>query len=116
VYRLGYQVLNRDLSPLPGFATPLETMRFDRLAPDSDAARLVYASGSGIPFYGSRTTHFVYLVTNTFRDGIAAAGTLDTTMISPGEYVIRVLAADTEGNEAMTNRDLAITIPQPGRP
>src|SRR6185503_2385336 len=48
LYQLGYQVLNRSGTPMPGFERPLETIRFDRLSPGSDAARLAYASGSGI--------------------------------------------------------------------
>jgi hypothetical protein len=110
VYRLGYQVLNRDGSPAPGFVVPRETIRFDRLAPDENAPRVVYASGSGIPFYGARTTHFLYVVTNTFRDGVASTGTWDATTLPAGDYTLRILAADIEGNEAIANRDLPITI------
>ncbi len=111
VYRLGYQILNRDGTPFPGFEKARETIRFDRLAPDENAPRIVYASGSGIPFYGTRTTHFLYVVTNTFRDGIASAGTWDTSMMPAGDYIVRALAADIVGNEAIANRDLAITVP-----
>jgi hypothetical protein len=37
LYRLGYQVLNRDGSAVPGFETPRETLVFDRLSTDSEA-------------------------------------------------------------------------------
>jgi sugar lactone lactonase YvrE len=109
LYRLGYQVLTPDGSPAPGFDTPRETLRFDRLTPDPDAARLVYASGSGIPFYGRRSTRFLYVVTNRFGGGVASADAWDATALPPGDYTLRILAADIRGNEATANRDLPIT-------
>ena len=110
VYSLGYQVLNRDGSPVPGFGTPRETIRFDRLTSHPDATRLVYAPGSGIPFYGQRRTRFLYIVTNSFRDGVAAPGVWDTSTLPPGDYTLRVRVADINGNEALANRDLAVRI------
>ena len=109
LYRLGYQVLDTKGVPVPGFGTPLETIRFDRLFWGGDAA-LVYASGSGIPFYGRRTTRFLYRVTNSLQDGIAARGGWDTSTLVPGNYTLRILAADANGNEAATNRDVPVTI------
>jgi sugar lactone lactonase YvrE len=108
LYRLGYQVLNRDGSPAPGFEVPRETIRFDRLTEASEA-RLIFASGSGIPFYRGGSTRFLYVVTSTLRDGIAATDTWDTATLPPGDYTLRILAADINGNEAIANRDLAIT-------
>jgi hypothetical protein len=109
LYRLGYQVLNKDGSPAPGFTTPRETILFDRLG-GSDAARTVYAAGSGIPYFGRRSTRFLYLVTNTLRGGIAAAGRWDSGLLPAGDYTLRVLAADVAGNEAIANRDLPVTV------
>jgi hypothetical protein len=108
LYRLGYQVLNRDGSPVPGFEAPLETIRFDRLTPAAEA-RLVFASGSGIPFYRGGSTRFLYVVTSTLRDGAAAPGMWDTTSLPAGDYTLRVLAEDIRGNQAVANRDVAIT-------
>jgi hypothetical protein len=113
VYALGYQVLGRGGHPAPGFDEPRETLTFNRLAGDPDAPRRVYAPGSGIPYYGRRTTRFLYSVTTTFRDGIAEAGSWDTTSLPPGDYTLRIVARDVRGNTAMANRDLAITIPVP---
>lgn len=110
LYRLGYQVLKRDGSPAPGFDRPLSTIRFDRLAPDDEAARLVYWSGSGIPFFVGRSTRFLYAITNTFQGGIAASGVWDTTTLEPGDYMLRVMASDIRGNEATANRDLPVTV------
>jgi hypothetical protein len=110
LYQLGYQVLTTRGSPVPGFESARTTIVFDQLAASPDAARLVYAAGSGIPFYGRRTTRFLYDVTNTFRHGVARAGVWDTTMLPAGNYILRVLAADVSGNEAIANRDVPITI------
>lgn len=113
MYDLGYQVLTREGSPVPGFDGVRHTIRFDRLAVDPDAARLVYAPGSGIPFYGRRRTRFLYVVTNTFQDGVAMPGLWDTTTVAPGDYTLRAWAADIAGNAAVANRDVAITIVAP---
>jgi sugar lactone lactonase YvrE len=110
LYEVGYQVLNRDGTPAPGFETVRETLRFDRMSPDADAARLVYAQGSGIPFYRGRRTRFLYTVTNTFQHGIAEPGSWDTTLLPPGDYVVRAWARDAAGNVANGNRDLPVTI------
>jgi sugar lactone lactonase YvrE len=115
LYSLGYQVLNPDGTPVPGFEVPRETIRFDRMSHDPDDVRLVFAPGSGIPFYGRRVTRFLYLVTNSFHDGQAEAGYWDTTLLAPGAYVLRVHGADIRGNTAV--RDLAVTVvpvPVPG--
>ncbi|HVL68736.1 MAG TPA: hypothetical protein VM364_15845 [Vicinamibacterales bacterium] len=110
VYRLGYQWLTASGQPVEGFEVPRETIRFDRHPRDPEAARIVYASGSGIPVYGNRSTRFLYRVTSTLRDGVAADGTFDTAALSPGDYTLRILVADIRGNEALANRDLPITV------
>jgi hypothetical protein len=110
LYALGYQVLRDDGSLAAGFEKPRDNIVFDRLDVSPDAARLVYAPGSGIPFYGRRTTRFLYAVTNTFRDGVAAEGVWDTRTLPPGNYTLRIRAADVRGNEAIANRDMPVTI------
>ena len=110
LYRLGYQVLDAAGVPVAGFEEPLETIRFDRQPTDAAAARIIYAPGSGIPVYGNRSTRFLYVVTSTLRDGVAADGAFDTTRLAPGPYTLRILASDVSGNEALRNRDLAVTI------
>jgi sugar lactone lactonase YvrE len=109
LFELGYQVLHPDGTPAPGFESPRLTIRFDRLG-DPQAPSLVYATGSGIPFYGERRTRFLYVVTNTFRDGQSAAGRWRTTELPPGDYTLRIHARDASGNAATRNRDLAVTI------
>jgi DNA-binding beta-propeller fold protein YncE len=115
LYALGYQVLNKDGSPAPGFETADDTIRFDRIASESEAARLIYATGSGIPFYGSRVTRFFYVVTNTLSGGIASEGFWDAARLPSGDYTLRIRATDIRGNTAVANRDLPITIVAPGR-
>lgn len=110
LFDLGYQVLQPDGTPAPGFDAVRHTMRFDRFAIDPEAAHIVYASGSGIPFYGNRRTRFLYVVTNTLRDGVAARGFWDTSDLPPGDYILRIWAADINGNVATANRDLPVTI------
>jgi sugar lactone lactonase YvrE len=110
LYEVGYQVLNRDGTPAEGFETVRETLRFDRMSADADAARLVYAQGSGIPFYRGRRTRFLYTVTNTFQHGVASPGSWDTTLLPPGDYIVRAWARDAAGNVANGNRDLLVTV------
>jgi hypothetical protein len=109
LYELGYQVINPDGTPVDAFGKRRDTIRFDRLN-DSEAPRLVYAPGSGIPFYGGRTTRFLYVASNRFRQGIAASDVWDAGLLPPGDYVLRVRAADISGNEAMVNRDVNIRV------
>jgi sugar lactone lactonase YvrE len=110
VYELGYQVLERSGRPAPGFGEPRDTLRFDRIVADPAAVRTVYAPGSGIPFYGQRRTRFLYIVSNTFHDGVAAPGMWDTSTLAPGDYILRILAADINGNVAAKNRDVPVTV------
>lgn len=116
LYDLGYQVLTPDGQPAPGFEHVRETLRFDRSVSDVEAVRLVYAPGSGIPFYGGRRTRFLYVVTNTFRDGVAEPGFWDTTPLAPGNYILRAWATDINGNPAVVNRDLPVVILPPAAP
>ena len=111
VYGVGYEVLTRDGSAVADATA--RNIQFDQLSLSPDAARLVYAPGSGIPFYGRRVTRFLYIATNTLRDGAAAAGYWDTTQLAPGDYVLRIVATDIRGNTAVANRDLPVTIALP---
>jgi hypothetical protein len=113
VYRIGYEILRANGSRAGGAAAPSpseNTIEFDRLALDPDAPRTVYAQGSGIPFYGNRVTRFLYNVTNSFRDGVVKVGAWDTTMLAPGDYVVRVTVVDAAGNEARINTDVPVTV------
>ena len=110
LYRLGYQLLKPDGAPAPGFTDPRITLLFDRLPPDRDSTKIAYADQSGITVYGSATTRFLYEVTNTVSHGQAMHGLWDTSQLPPGDYTLRIIAADYSGNEAQDGRDLLITI------
>ncbi len=110
LYKLGYQVLNADGSPAPGFSEPRITILFNRLPPDDAATKIAYAAESGITVYGSAKTKFLYEVTNTVKDGRAAAGVWDASQLPKGDYILRIIAADYSGNEAQEGRDLKLTV------
>ncbi|GGC62347.1 gluconolaconase [Undibacterium terreum] len=110
LYKLGYQILHADGMPVAGFEQPALTMEFNRLPPDREAVKIAYADNSGITVYGSAATRFLYSVTNTVRDGEARVGAWKTAALPPGEYIVRIFAADFAGNQARTGRDLPVTI------
>jgi len=107
-YELGYQVLQEDGSPAPGFEKRRPSLRFDRVGLNPDASRTVYGAGSGIPFYGGRRTRYLYIVTNRLDEGAASEGFWDTSRLRSGNYILRAWAADISGN--IVERDLPVTI------
>jgi hypothetical protein len=110
LYRLGYQLLLPDGAPAPGFERPRVQIEFNRLPPGDEPTKIAYADESGITVYGSKQTRFLYEVTNTVRDGRASRGAWDTGELPPGDYTLRIHAADFSGNEADANRDLPVTV------
>ena len=110
LYKLGYQVLKSDGTPAPGFEQPTINIIFNRLPGDRDATKVAYADESGITVYGSKTTRFLYEVTNIVRDGIVAPSVWDTSQLPKGDYVLRIIAADFSGNEAREGRDVLLTL------
>jgi sugar lactone lactonase YvrE len=112
LYKLGYQILKADETPAPGFDEPRISILFNRLPADRDATKVAYADESGITVYGSKTTRFLYEVTNTVRDGQVARGVWDTSQLPKGDYILRIIAADFSGNEAREGRDVLIRVSQ----
>ncbi|MFZ6749575.1 gluconolaconase [Undibacterium sp. Ren11W] len=110
LYKLGYQILHADGSPLAGFEQPLINLEFNRLPPDDESVQIAYASDSGITVHGSASTRFLYNITNIVRDGRASAAYWSIKQMAAGDYTLRILATDYAGNQAMTGRDLAIRI------
>jgi 5-hydroxyisourate hydrolase-like protein (transthyretin family) len=80
------------------------------LPADREATKIAYAGESGITVYGSKTTRFLYEVTNTVLDGKATPGVWDTSQLPKGDYVLRIIAADYSSNEAKEGRDVFITV------
>jgi sugar lactone lactonase YvrE len=110
VYKLGYQLLLADGSPAPGFERPRMNIEFNRLPPGPDPPKIAYADESGITVYGSKQTRFLYELTNIVRDGRATRGAWDTSELPEGDYILRIIVADFNGNEADANRDVLVTI------
>ena len=99
IYRIGYQLLNEDGTPLQGFEQPLINMEFNRMPPGNASTFKTFAPGSGVSAYGT-PTKFKYIITNRVRDGEARDSFLQTAGIPPGKYVIKVFAEDFAGNRA----------------
>jgi len=110
LYKVGYQILGADGTALPGYEQPRMNIEFNQLPPDRESVQVAYAKNSGITVYGSKTTRFLYVVTNTVRDGEAKGGSWDPAALPVGDYVIRITAADFAGNEAAGGRDLPIAV------
>jgi sugar lactone lactonase YvrE len=110
LYRVGYQLLNADGSTIKSFEQPLVNIEFNRLPTDDTAVLTVFAEGSGVSAYGT-PTKFKYVVTNRARDGESQKGLLRTSKLTPGNYMLKVLAEDYMGNRASGKlTELAITI------
>nr|WP_212760885.1 NHL repeat-containing protein [Telluria aromaticivorans] len=110
LYKLGYQLLRADGSPVAGYERPLITQVYDRLPRNPDAVKLVYAPNSGITVYGSKATHFAYAVNNRLQDGEVTAGSWQIGALAPGDYILRIHAADYAGQVALEGRDLPLSI------
>jgi len=110
LYQVGYQILDAQGHPLPGYEQPRFNIVFNRMPPQDSATVVAYAPDSGITVHGSAVTRFRYLVTNTVRDGLVETGRWQADALPAGDYVIRGSARDYSGNEATGPRDLKITL------
>jgi hypothetical protein len=108
IYRAGYRVLAPDGAVEEQQA---DTILLDRL-PESTAAHLVFAEGSGITVYGARRTRFRYIVTNRVSGGDGIEGFWDTSRLPPGPHVVEVYVADAAGNETSTTMRVML-VPAP---
>ncbi|MGB7200778.1 MAG: hypothetical protein WBD16_00770 [Pyrinomonadaceae bacterium] len=102
VYKLGYQLLKSDGTPMSDLNW---TIIFDRLPPHG-AVPFVYANRSKSGATGE--TIFDYIVTNFVSAEEFRTGFLDTTTVENGVYTLRVFAADYFGNESY--KDLNIEV------
>lgn len=106
LYKLGYQILQADGTPAPGFAQPLFNLVFERLPLTEQAVALAYAEGSQSGYSGQ--TIFIYNVTNIVQESTARAGVWDTTLLPPGAYGVRLLIEDYFGNQ--TRHDIPVEV------
>ncbi|MDB5745270.1 MAG: gluconolaconase [Massilia sp.] len=110
LYKLGYQLLHADGRAVAGYEQPLVTQVYDRLPREREAVKLVYAANSGITVYGSKATRFAYAVNNRLQDGQVVPGSWRVGALAPGDYILRIHAADYAGQVATEGRDLPITV------
>lgn len=110
LYKLGYQLLRADGTPVPGHERPLITQVYDRLPRNPDAVKAVYAPNSGITVYGSKATQFAYALHSRLQDGEVRTGSWQLGALAPGEYILRIYAADYAGQVALEGRDLPLVI------
>ena len=110
LYRAGFQILKANGTPVKGFAQPLVNIEFDRLPSDPEAPKIAYAPESGDAVHSDQATRFLYVVSNRVRGGVAETGGWNPGDLAPGDYTVRIFAADYAGNEAVEGRDLAITV------
>ena len=95
VYKLGYQVLREDKTPVSDEKTTISFALF----PEPDFVRIVYAAGSKSGATGE--TIFGYIVTNEVNGEIARENFLDVEDLEKGNYILRVFAADYFGNKTV---------------
>ncbi len=98
VFKVGYQILKEDKTPVSEINW---TISFARL-PDSDAVTFVYAVGSKSGATGE--TIFDYIATNRVSGDDFREDFLDANQMEIGSYVLRVFAADFFGN--ITSKDI----------
>jgi sugar lactone lactonase YvrE/murein DD-endopeptidase MepM/ murein hydrolase activator NlpD len=110
LYTLGYQLLREDGTPVAGYEQPRITQVYDELPRNREAVKYAYAPNSGITVYGSKATRFAYTLTNRMIHGQVTPGTWNVADLVPGNYRLRVLAADYAGNQAIEGRDLPFTL------
>lgn len=102
VYKLGYQILQEDKSPL---FEPKWTISFEKM-PDMEFVKLVYARGSKSGY--TPETVFDYIVTNEVLGDKGKENFLDVSQFGAGNYILRISVADFFGNIA--SKDLQISI------
>jgi hypothetical protein len=102
IYKLGYQVLKGDGSVARDGGW---TIRFDRMPPN-EAVKFAYSNGSHSGATGE--TIFDYIVTNRLDGDQYCEAFFDTEGLEPGNYVIRVYAADFFGNTS--TKDISIEV------
>lgn len=102
VYKLGYQVLRADKTPI---GEPLWTISFAKM-PDESFVPLVYAKGSKSGY--SPETIFDYIVTNEIDGNFARENFFDANQLEAGNYILRAMAADFFGNQSIKDLEFQI--------
>jgi hypothetical protein len=94
VYKVGYQMLRSDGSPVREIDWRIDFSR----SPSNDVVRLVYAEGSRSGY--TPDTVFNYIATNRVSGESAKEDFVDVKDLAAGKYILRVFVADYFGNTA----------------
>jgi len=102
LYKLGWQLLKSDLTPMGDIDW---TVKFD-LLPPPDSVPFVYAKDS----YSGATgiTRFIYIVSNRVHGELVQENVIDLATLEAGKWVIRVAVADKFGNT--TTKDIPFEV------
>jgi sugar lactone lactonase YvrE len=103
VFKLGYQILNKEKTPLGEIKW---TIDFDRF-PSDEAVKFVYAKGSKSGATGQ--TIFNYIVSNEVNGDGFRENFFDASKLENGEYVLRVFAADFFGNQIIEDTFIEVS-------
>lgn len=110
LHKLGYQLLDANGTPVPGYEQPLVNLDFSRMPAHPDAVKVAYAADSGITVHGAARTRFLYVVSNRVRADELAVSHWQPSGLPAGDYFIRIHGEDASGNQAVGRRDLPITL------
>lgn len=102
IYKLGYQILRVDKTPL---GEPLWTISFAKM-PDEDFVPFVYAKGSKSGY--TPETIFDYIVTNEVSGDAARENFFDASRLENGNYILRAIAADFFGNQSIKDTEFQV--------
>lgn len=102
VYKIGYQILKEDETPV----TEKRWMISFETLPEAEAVNFVYAAGSKSGATGE--TIFNYIASNEVHNGKFRENFFDAANLESGIYLLRVFAADYFGNE--TSKDVKIIV------
>ena len=102
VYKIGYQILKEDKTPVQEIKW---TISFDRL-PAQEAVKFVYAQGSQSGY--TPQTIFNYIASNEVGGGNFRENFFDSSSLETGNYIMRAFAADYFGNFA--SQDVKIEV------
>lgn len=102
VYRIGYQLLKDEKTPL---FEPRWTISFEKM-PEMDFVNLVYGRGSKSGY--TPETVFNYIATNEVNGDSGREGFIDLNNFESGNYILRVLVSDLMGNT--TTEDISFEL------
>ena len=105
-YRLGYELIPAAEAAAATSSKPNAwTISFEKM-PSHRAVKFAYAPGSRSGATGE--TIFNFAVTNRVDGDTFSEGFIDPATLPPGNYILRVFAADFSGNT--TQKDLPVTL------